>query len=695
MKIWLWSICLLFIIPLQAQVSFDRKTIDIGNLGLSITNVGTVGRPDVRNSPQGPPSMEYPLNSGIEHLFEGGLWIGAYVNGQVAVSTGSIDFPTGYSTGAAGFEFTADIGSSIQQRSSLTNSDFFSFDAVSHQDMVMDFSDKNFVIPGTAIPIQEHLIPLGADVHLETYAWNYSFADFFVILEYSITNNSTNNWDSVYLGMWTDMIVRNVNVATDGGALFFSKSGGGYIDSMQAVYVFDVNGDPGFTGTYGSMQILGVDWRDKFIHPVNALDLASEGLPYPQVNCHFWQFRQFTGAAFGAPANDQERYEKMSTSLNWNDPALVQTVQTPNNRTQLISIGPIREIAAGETVKFAMAFVCARQLETGGTTGPDKDTPFARTQLLEHLGWARRTFNGEDVNGNGQLDPTEDLDNDNILDRYILPEPPEDPRVKVVSSSQTIDIYWDRLAEESVDPISKLKDFEGYRIYRTNIGDDKDPNIQSKLNLIAQFDKKGNSIGFNNGFDAIRLTEPTYFDGDTTAYWYKYTIDNVLNGWQYLLVVTAFDQGSPELNIEPLESSFVTNSFRVWPGTAANEDPENVTIGVYPNPYRKSAAWDGTTSRTKKLYFYNLPARCLITIYGVAGDVITTLNHDASTYTGTDALWYANFGGDERQRILPGGEHAWNILSEGDQTITQGIYFYSVEDLDGGGTYSGQFVVLE
>jgi len=66
----------------RAQSSFDREFINVGQIGLSLTNAGTVGWPDVRNNPQGPPSMEYPLNSGIEHLFEGGLWIGAKSMGK-------------------------------------------------------------------------------------------------------------------------------------------------------------------------------------------------------------------------------------------------------------------------------------------------------------------------------------------------------------------------------------------------------------------------------------------------------------------------------------------------------------------------------------------------------------------------------------------------------------------------------------
>ncbi len=690
----------------SGQASFDKKIVDIGNIGLTVTNVGTLGYPDVRNDPDGGPSMEYPLNSGIEHLFEAGIWIGAQVDGQTAVSTASVDAPTGYSTGAAGFEFTAAVGNTIQERSSFTASDFFSFNAISHQDLLVDFSDKNAIIPGTNIEITDHNIPLNADVHLETYAWNFSFADYFVILNYTITNNSTTAWDSVYLGLWTDLVVRNINVATDAGAAFFSKSGGGYIDSMTALYAFDVLGEPDFTSSYGASQFLGIEWRGLFFHPSNKDTFVKSGLPVPKVNANFWRFRDSQDPDFPAPENELGRYEKLKTGLDFNNQGISDDVREPNNRVQLMSAGPLVEVAAGETVNFVLALVCAKQLSgtsgcpkgTSGNPGADLDTDCAREELNNNLGWARRTFNGEDLNGNGLLDEGEDLDDDGELDRYILPEPPATPKIKIIPSSGKVEIYWDNLAEASIDPISKKQDFEGYRLYRSQIGEDLNLDLINSADIIAQWDKQGNAVGFNNGFDQIRLSNPAFFSGDTVAYYYKYELDALLNGWQYVFIITSFDEGDQELRIESLESSFVENAYGVYTGTVPHnfeDGKDTVTVGVYPNPYRVNATWDGTTARTRKLYFYNLPELCDITIYTLSGDVVALLNHDASTYDGTDTQWFDNFGGDASKRIFSGGEHAWDILSETGQDITQGLYIFTVKDINSNKVQQGKFAVIK
>ena len=688
----------------EAQSSFKEGTIDVGNIGINITNYGTIGRPNVRNDISGPPSMEYPLNSGIEHLFESGLWIGALVDGQYLVSTGAIDDPNGYSIGDRGFEFAAPVGSEIIQRSSLTNSDYFSLDAISHQDMILDFTDSFTLVPGTTIPIAGHSFPLNANVHLESYAFNYSFADYFVIFEYTITNNSAKIWDSLYFGMWVDLVIRNVNVATDFGAAFFNKGGYGFEDSFYANYAFDRSGDNCYSESYGAVQFLGMEWRDNFLHPSNQDSILAKGFPEFGVNSNWWIFNSAGTPPYDLPTDDVGRYDKMKNGLNFSDITVRETLQNGGSTggpgsgwsmTGLLSVGPTVGVAPGETFKIAFAYVCAGQTVTdcNETDGTIRDSEMFQDELEEHLGWARRTYNGEDLNENGILDAGEDLNGNAILDRYILPEPPETPEVHIEVSDQKITLYWDRKAEFSIDPISKKLDFEGYRIYRTKVGEDLNLDVIGDADLIAQFDKIGNAVGYNNGFDVVRLSTPVYFDGDTTAYYYKYELDQVLNGWQYAIYITAFDEGDDVLDIPSLESSFTENLYRLFPGTDPVED-ETKAIGVYPDPFTLSAAWDGTTERSKKIYFYNLPSKCTITIFTLSGEVVTTIEHDSDTYTGSDIDWFEQFGGTEDQRIFSGGEHAWDLLSATSQSITPGVYLFSVKSEETGVVKRGSFTIV-
>ncbi|MBL6963268.1 MAG: hypothetical protein ISR55_05550 [Bacteroidetes bacterium] len=670
-----------FLPLLSISQFFEQKTFDIGNLGLTLSNVGTVGQPNIRNNPSGPPSMEYPMNSGIEHLFEGGLWVGAVVNGQIRVSTASIDAPYGYFAGGNGFEFTAT--GPITTKSSQPSSDFYSASAIAHQQFRCVTTDSNNVVPGTSIPISNHDFPLKVVSDLNGYAWNYSFADFFVIFDYEITNHSDEDWDSVYLGIWTDLVIRNVNVTQDAGTAFYNKGGGGFVDSFDAIYAYQVNGDDiDFTQSYGAVQFLGIEWRDLYYHPNNWKLKADSGY-HIAVNGNFWNFRTFDGSKFGAPEDDLQRYAKMKNGLSFPDPAL----DAPSNKTQLLSVGPVPEIKAGEAVNFVIAFVAAKQLKYMTN---DEDS---REELNEHLNWAKRTYIGEDVNENGQLDVGEDLNANSELDRYILPEPPLSPKVKIISSNQKVDIYWDESSIHSLDPISKKKDFEGFKLYRTKVGDDLDLNLSSSAKLVASWDSIGNDIGYNNGFDAIRLVQPMTFKDDPTEYIFHYSMDGLLNGWQYLFILTAFDEGDKELDLESLESSKVENSYSVFIGSAA-DDGGSQEIGVYPNPYRVSASWDGVTSRTKKIYFYNLPSRCEIIIYTLSGDIVRRLEHDADFYKGDDIQWFSRFSGSEK-RVFSGGEHAWDLLSENGQTITQGLYLFSVKDYSGNIVKTGKFAILK
>ncbi len=224
-----------------------------------------------------------------------------------------------------------------------------------------------------------------------------------------------------------------------------------------------------------------------------------------------------------------------------------------------------------------------------------------------------------------------------------------------------------------------MKDFEGYRIYRTNVGFDltSSQDLMNSLTLAAEFDSLGNDIGYGTGFSFIELSEPKIFEDDTTEYWYSYEFDNLLNGWQYLYSVTAFDEGDAENKLGSLESSPLTGVNRVLPGTPATSNSD-VKVGVYPNPYYGSAIWDGGFERLRKIYFYNLPAECEITIYTLSGDIVKRfiiINKVMALII--DGLKLLLLMENNKCLVVKN----LGLISDHDQAIATGLYLFSVKIL--------------
>ncbi|MGB9665428.1 MAG: hypothetical protein ACPL25_11005 [Ignavibacteria bacterium] len=623
----------------------NSKYTNVGNIGLTITNFGMYGHGFTLWPRQ--PNCEYPKGSGIEHIFDGSLWVGGVVDGQIRVTTGSVDAAS-VGTRGGGFEFTNSRESVIIERSSLLTSKFYSPQAISHQDFIAEYSDTSTrLLSGEVIPDHN---PLGIAVRQETYAWNFPFADFFVIMNYWIRNVSNKIIENVYVGLWTDPVIRNTNVTSPQvGSPFYTHGGNGYIDSLRLGYEFDYDGDPGFTDSYFAVKYLG---------SIPRVDTA-----YFQS----WQFRNTTDPIYFSPQDDIQRYQKLSESLRRDriDPLRL----TPSNRSFLISTGPFRRLEPGDSINVTFAIICAKKF------GPDLakfDTELQRKYLYSNANWAQLVYDT----------------------KYRFPEPPVSPRIKVVSEDRKVTLYWDRSAEFSIDPLSGKQDFEGYRIYKSQAGIDltQSQDLNQLLIKVAEFDSAGNNYGYNTGFNFIRLDAPKYFDGDTTAYWYKFEFDNLLNGWQYIFSVTAFDKGDIENNIESLESSITATSLRVFPGTPPKSIDE-VEIGVYPNPYYAGAIWDGPQERQRKIYFYNLPEECEITIYTLAGDIVAVLNHDQN-YNGSDIRWFETYSKEGKQ-ILSGGEHAWDLITRYDQAVASGLYLFTVKDKKTGKIKTGKFLIIK
>ena len=215
------------------------------------------------------------------------------------------------------------------------------------------------------------------------------------------------------------------------------------------------------------------------------------------------------------------------------------------------------------------------------------------------------------------------------------------------------------------------------------------------MRLLVQFDNNqapGDTSGFNTGFGAVRLASPVTIDGVT--YQYRYTLKNLKDGFKYYTAVTAYDLGSNE--IESLESGRNQNLTLSSPGPAAGQRAAGA-VTVYPNPYRVEARWDQLRGvRDHYLWFANLPSKCTLRIYTVAGDEVFSTKFDGATYhgEGTRGLYDPKEPTAANPPTLSGTSFAWNLISDQGQAVATGLYLYSVEDESGNRTV-GKFLIVK
>ncbi|MBN1300026.1 MAG: hypothetical protein JW995_02325 [Melioribacteraceae bacterium] len=146
---------------------------------------------------------------------------------------------------------------------------------------------------------------------------------------------------------------------------------------------------------------------------------------------------------------------------------------------------------------------------------------------------------------------------------YNFPKPPTAPVVTAVPGDGKVTLYWDKEAEESVDRTTKIKDFEGYKIYKGT-----DENFTDAFVLtngfgdptwwkpIAQYDLKNGIAGYFSPSAALneRASGLPYFLGDDTGIKNTFVDNDVINGRTYYYAVVAYDRGDETKDIYPSEN---------------------------------------------------------------------------------------------------------------------------------------------
>jgi hypothetical protein len=199
--------------PTLTRVAVGRPFIStavhvVGQLSMIVSNTGTFGTGFIDN-PTGPdggraPSAEYPINSGIEYLFAGALWIGAVIGRDTVVSTGADGWrSTGREFNPASLNEQIANGEELKTRSISNPEDPEFFLAKSQEDITSVYFDT--LTEGLpADQFNTNHVPLGIKVRETTYGWSYDYADDFVLFDYKITNISSRTLEKVYMGIYVD-----------------------------------------------------------------------------------------------------------------------------------------------------------------------------------------------------------------------------------------------------------------------------------------------------------------------------------------------------------------------------------------------------------------------------------------------------------------------------------------------------------
>lgn len=169
---------------------------------------------------------------------------------------------------------------------------------------------------------------------------------------------------------------------------------------------------------------------------------------------------------------------------------------------------------------------------------------------------------------------------------YKFPKEPDTPTLRAEVGDGKVVLYWDRIAEESIDPVLKEKDFEGYRLYKSTDAKFNDIRLVTNADGIAKAYIPLEQWDLNNGINGYfqgsqELTNATsgfgWNLGEDTGLQHSYIDYEVENGRIYYYALTAYDRGDAEKDIFPSESAFSVNI------TSGGEiETEKNTVAVIP-----------------------------------------------------------------------------------------------------------------
>jgi hypothetical protein len=629
---------------LPDAIAADRllAVTDAGNVRIVVSNSGTFG---TAFQSRDTPSMEWPARSGLDHLVRGAVWVGAIsaATGDTLVTIGGRDAQ--YTEPIFQYSEWSPVGGRPQEFSRLRTSPFFRSGTVADENFHTVYVDTLPVIKDRA---EERHTAANLRVVQETYSWGFDPLDDFVIVELNVINTGDVALQDVWVGIYSELVTNDRQAnwpAWPPGGRWFDFQEPSW-DAERRLFI-NRNVERRFPSVSpelrAAIQVVGAGGQGPY-------GRGPDSLATKQISLTAWNWSPTDFATW----SDDSLYARMATGRIVNLDSTIFEPSVENNPVSVLSVGPFALLAPGDTTQVVFAFLAGEDL----------------ADLRKNAAWVQKAYD----------------------DAYALPSPPSPPKLRVYPRHNELVLRWSREPESEIDPATRLPDFQGYRVYLS------ESPLAAQYRLVRQFDVQ-DGLGFDSGFDAVRLPAP-FVDGADTLH-YEVRLSGIPDGFKRYVAVTSYDfqAGEPQ----SLESGVLTNAVYAIAGPDAQQ-ARGRRVSVFPNPYRGESSFDGRDAqgglnpRKRVLWFVNLPPRARLRIYTLAGDIVRSYEHNAATYRGTEAQGISPDNADLAQGrfLVTGGTMtAFDLLSDNRQEISSGLYLFSVEDLDSGETQQGKFLVLK
>jgi hypothetical protein len=487
---------------------------------------------------------------------------------------------------------------------------------------------------------------LGLDMECRFFQFNNPVAEDIIFLVYRVTNKSNKTLHKVWFGMYGDPHVGGPNSFNDDLAGFYGpKDSSVNQRARNIVYAWDKDGigDGGLPTGYFGFKFLesptnSIDLKDNDDDgiidesPFNDAGFFIDGINFP-LNTGIADTNKYK-RLYGSPKPRWSGDENGNWSLERDDVGLDGIPGTNDfgegngrpdigydangNFTAEPNFG-IRDVNESDQIGLTSFWA----LPFGNPNFPSNDPLFYQLMSADSIDINQTLFNtaGDNIflygSGPFELAPggtqrfsiallmgsnLQDLllnseTSQRVLEaNYQFAQPPPKPKLTAVAGDHRVTLYWDNVAEGTTDPLTATKDFEGYKIYRS-----QDPTFADVFTIT---DANGNPFlgrPFEQGgkpaqFDLVNQwvgLHPVEYGGRGVKYnlgtnsglVHEYVDSSALNGITYYYAIASYDHGFDSLGTQlpPSESqiailrnvitgefTFDVNTASVTPGPLAS-----------------------------------------------------------------------------------------------------------------------------